>query len=231
MKSTFQRRRNLLMSDFYQTGVVATFHRLGKCDLEKIEDELCRYAEARPIALVLPSLYSELAGEALRGIVRDLQEVKYIKEIVVTLGPASPEEFKKAKEYFSVLPQRTNLIWNSGERIGAVYDAIRKAGLVTGEEGKGRSVWMAFGYILSQQDFHTVAIHDCDILSYNRHLLARLCYPVTNPNLDYDFCKGYYSRVTDRLHGRVTRLLVTPLYGRCRKSSATTPFCSSSTVS
>jgi glucosyl-3-phosphoglycerate synthase len=42
-------------------------------------------------------------------------------------------------------------------------------------------------------------------------LLARLCYPVTNPNLDYDFCKGYYSRVTDRLHGRVTRLLVTPL--------------------
>jgi len=34
---------------------------------------------------------------------------------------------------------------------------------------------------------------------------------VTNPNLDYDFCKGYYSRVTDRLHGRVTRLLVTPL--------------------
>ena len=34
---------------------------------------------------------------------------------------------------------------------------------------------------------------------------------MTNPNLDYDFCKGYYSRVTDRLHGRVTRLLVTPL--------------------
>ena len=205
------------MSDFYQTGVVATFHRLGKCDLEKIEDELCRYAEARPIALVLPSLYSELAGEALQGIVRDLQEVKYIKEIVVTLGPASREEFKKAKEYFSVLPQRTNLIWNSGERIDGVYDAIRKAGLVTGEEGKGRSVWMAFGYILSRQDFHTVAIHDCDILSYNRHLLARLCYPVTNPNLDYDFCKGYYSSVTDRLHGRVTRLLVTPLIRSLQK--------------
>jgi glucosyl-3-phosphoglycerate synthase len=31
------------------------------------------------------------------------------------------------------------------------------------------------------------------------------------PSLDYLFCKGYYSRVTDRLHGRVTRLLVAPL--------------------
>lgn len=205
------------MSDFYQTGVVATFHRFGNFDLEKIENELCQYSAERPIALVLPSLYSELAGEALMGIIRDLKEVKYIKEIVVTLGPASREEFKKAKEYFSVLPQQTNLIWNSGERMDAVYNEIQKAGLVTGEEGKGRSVWMAFGYILSQQDFHTVTIHDCDIVSYSRALLARLCYPVTNPNLDYEFCKGYYSRVTDRLHGRVTRLLVTPLIRSLQK--------------
>jgi glucosyl-3-phosphoglycerate synthase len=42
-------------------------------------------------------------------------------------------------------------------------------------------------------------------------MLARLCYPVLNQNLDYVFCKGYYSRVTNKLHGRVTRLMVTPL--------------------
>jgi glucosyl-3-phosphoglycerate synthase len=29
--------------------------------------------------------------------------------------------------------------------------------------------------------------------------------------MDYEFCKGYYSRVTDRMHGRVTRLFVTPI--------------------
>jgi glucosyl-3-phosphoglycerate synthase len=52
---------------------------------------------------------------------------------------------------------------------------------------------------------------DCDIVTYNRELLARLCYPVAKSNLDYEFCKGYYARVTDRLHGRVTRLFVTPL--------------------
>jgi glucosyl-3-phosphoglycerate synthase len=54
-------------------------------------------------------------------------------------------------------------------------------------------------------------LHDCDIVSYRREYLARLCYPLANPNLGYEFCKGYYSRVTDRLHGRVTRLFFTPL--------------------
>ena len=56
-----------------------------------------------------------------------------------------------------------------------------------------------------------VAVHDCDILTYNRELLARLCYPVAHPNLGFDFCKGYYARVSDKLNGRVMRLLVTPL--------------------
>jgi len=41
--------------------------------------------------------------------------------------------------------------------------------------------------------------------------LARLVYPVASYELNYEFCKGYYSRVTDKMHGRVTRLFVTPL--------------------
>jgi glucosyl-3-phosphoglycerate synthase len=199
------------MSDFFQTGVVATFHRLGRVNLEKIEAELSWYANERPIALVLPSLYSELEGEALKGIVRELKDVKYIKEIVVTLGPANAEEFKKAREFFSGLPQKMRIIWNTGPRISEIYESINSAELPTGEHGKGRSAWMAYGYVLSRQEYHVIALHDCDILTYSRELLARLCYPVTNPSLDYDFCKGFYSRVTDRLHGRVTRLLVTPL--------------------
>lgn len=205
------------MSDFYQTGVVATFHKLGKLNLEKIEAELSWYSNERPIALVLPSLYSELEGEALKGIVRELREVKYISEMVVTLGPASEEEFRNAKEFFSVLPQKVSIIWNTGPRLNEIYKTIERADLPTGEHGKGRSVWMAYGYVLSQQKFHTIALHDCDILTYSRDMLARLCYPVTSPSLDYDFCKGFYSRVTDRLHGRMTRLLVTPLIRSLQK--------------
>jgi len=56
-----------------------------------------------------------------------------------------------------------------------------------------------------------VALHDCDIITYNRELLARLIYPIAHPTLGFDFCKGYYARVSDKLNGRVMRLLVTPL--------------------
>ncbi|HSB52108.1 MAG TPA: hypothetical protein VLD40_05575 [Dissulfurispiraceae bacterium] len=205
------------MADFYQTGVVSTLHRLGIGDLDKIESELMWYSQERPIALVLPSLFSELEGDALRGIVEELRKVGYIREVVVTLGPATPEEFAHAREFFSVLPQRTKIIWNSGPRMDEIYGAIQSAGLPIGEPGKGRSAWMAYGYILSQQEFHVIALHDCDILTYNRELLARLCYPVANPSLDYEFCKGFYSRVTDRLHGRVTRILATPLIRSLQK--------------
>jgi glucosyl-3-phosphoglycerate synthase len=205
------------MSDFYQTGAVATFHRLGVTNFDKIERELNYYAVENPIALVLPSLFSELQGHALKLIIKELQQVEYVKEVVVTLGPSTEEEFKYARQFFSALPQKTAIIWNSGPRITSIYDRIEAAGLPTGEPGKGKSAWMAYGYVLSFQDLHTIALHDCDILTYSRDLLARLCYPVVNPNMDYDFCKGYYSRVTDRLHGRVTRLLVTPLIRSLQK--------------
>jgi glucosyl-3-phosphoglycerate synthase len=205
------------MSDFYQVGVVATFHKLGDINLDKIEEELTWYSHERPIALVLPCLYSELAGEALKGIIRHLKEVKYIREIVVSLGVASKDEFNHAIEYFSVLPQKTSIIWIDGPGISSIYDAIGEAGLPVGEQGKGRAAWMAYGYVLSIPEFHTIALHDCDIATYTRDMLARLCYPVSNPNLNYTFCKGFYSRVTDRMHGRVTRLLVTPLIRSLKK--------------
>ena len=48
------------------------------------------------------------------------------------------------------------------------------------------------------------------VLSLFSALLARLCYPVAHPSLGFDFCKGYYARVTEKLNGRVMRLLITP---------------------
>ena len=44
-------------------------------------------------------------------------------------------------------------------------------------------------------------------------MLARLLYPIADPILNFDFCKGYYARFTDRLNGRVARLFVGPLLG------------------
>ena len=88
---------------------------------------------------------------------------------------------------------------------------MEDAELSAGPRGKGRNVWTCLGYVLASEQARMVAVHDCDILTYSRELLARLCYPVAHPSLGFDFCKGYYARVTDKLNGRVMRLLVTPL--------------------
>ena len=70
-----------------------------------------------------------------------------------------------------------------------------------------------------------VALHDCDILTYDRALLARLLYPVVHPRFQYDFCKGYYARVAaGKLGGRVCRQLVTPLLRALREMHGERPF-------
>jgi glucosyl-3-phosphoglycerate synthase len=67
------------------------------------------------------------------------------------------------------------------------------------------------GYVLAEERVEYMAFHDADVLGYSREMLARLVLPTLDPTVDYDFVKGYYARVSDRLHGRVTRLLLTPL--------------------
>lgn len=199
------------MADFHQTGVIATLHRLGKVDPNRLETELEAFAYQMPTALVLPSLYSELEGPALKNIVNELQSVKYLNEIVISLDRASEQEFDHARKFFSNLYCEHKVIWNDGERVQQLLKLVSENGLDIGNPGKGRGAWLAYGYILARRRSKVIVLHDCDILTYNREFLARLCYPVVNPNMGYEFCKGYYPRVTDRLHGRVTRLFITPL--------------------
>ncbi len=199
------------MSDFYQTGIITTLHSLGKPSLERLEQELRGYGRTRPIALVLPALYSEFEGPAMPRIVEELAKVKFLEQIVLVLGRASDRDFARARQFMAPIPYEVKIVHNEGRRISEIYDTIKRNGLDPGQDGKGRSCWLAYGYVLAAGKADVIALHDCDIVTYSRELLARLCYPVANPNLDFAFCKGYYSRVTDRMHGRVTRLMVTPL--------------------
>lgn len=199
------------MADFHQTGVISTLHRLGRVNLNRLETELEAFSHQMPIALVLPSLYSELNGPALRGIVKELQGVRYLNEIIVALGHAKREEFHHARQFFKDFYCDLKILWIDGDRIQKLLSLLIRNDLDIGTEGKGRAAWLAYGYILARRRSKVIVLHDCDILTYSREFLARLCYPVVNPNMGYEFCKGYYPRVTDRLHGRVTRLFFTPL--------------------
>ena len=199
------------MADFYQTGVIATFHRFGNIDLKRMESELTEFNRHRPIALVLPSTYAELEAPAIKQIMKEIKEVPYLNEIVVTMGRINQKQFTRAKEFFSSFPQKTRVIWNTGPGIEELHKLLEENGLYVGEDSKGRSCWTAYGYILSQEESKVIALHDCDIVNYSREFLGRLCYPVASPTIDYAFCKGYYARVTDQMHGRVARLFVTPI--------------------
>jgi glucosyl-3-phosphoglycerate synthase len=200
------------MSDFFQTGAIATLHRLGLPDLPRLERELQEFAKETPIALVLPCHINEVGSRALKGIARELARVPYLQQVIVGIdGARGARQWRKARHFFAQLPQKPTLLWNDGPRMQQLYRKLEEAELGSGSGGKGRNVWTCFGYVLASEQARMVAVHDCDIVTYSRELLARLCYPVAHPALGFDFCKGYYARATDKLNGRVMRLLVTPL--------------------
>ena len=200
------------MADFYQNGVITTLHNLNQRPLEAMEAELIEFSKLRPMALILPSLFSELEGEALPNIINHLQDVPYLNEIVIGLDRANEAQYKHALKFFGALPQHHRILWNDGPRLQALDAELAELGLAPKELGKGRNVWYCMGYILASGKSESVALHDCDILTYDRSLLARLIYPVANPQFNYEFCKGFYARVADgKINGRVSRLLITPL--------------------
>lgn len=200
------------MADFYQNGVITTLHNLNQRPLEDMEAELTAFSKLRPMSLILPSLFSELEGEALPNIIHHLQDVPYLNEIVIGLDRANEAQYKHALKFFGALPQHHRILWNDGPRLQALDAELAELGLAPKELGKGRNVWYCMGYTLASGKSESVALHDCDILTYDRSLLARLIYPVANPQFNYEFCKGFYARVADgKINGRVSRLLITPL--------------------
>jgi len=198
------------MSDFQQRGPITTLSRFGTHDLAKLEDAIAVFAGASPLALIIPCLASEMDQPALASIVVELARVPYLDTVVVSLDRADEADFRRAKEYFKPLGMRTVILWNDSPAIQELRESLaERVGPLP--PGKGRAVWTAIGLVLAEGRAHVVALHDADMIDYDRTLLANLVFPVLHPSLGFNFSKGYYARFTDRLHGRVTRLLMRPL--------------------
>lgn len=153
----------------------------------------------------------------------EVKRATYLKEIVLCLDQASASEFQEVKAFFADV-KRLSIIWNDGPRLREIYGLLDTNGLSPGMVGKGRAVWMSLGYVLAGRKSRVIAVHDCDIVNYDRELLARLCYPVASPGTEIEFCKGYYSRVTDSMYGRATRLFFTPFIRALQKILGYLPF-------
>jgi len=211
------------VSEFHQEGFITTIH--GFYDLFDPEEQLMRlekkleeFSRHMCLSLLLPSLYDEIhVPGVLDNIIDQINQVNYLCSVVVALGGTQEEkEFKEAKEYFGSLKREgrdVKVVWVDGPRIRHIFKKLQEQRIPIGVPGKGQSVWISLGYIFASEVSDVIALHDCDIVTYDRLLLGRLIEPTANPNNDFEFCKGYYARISPtekEMKGRATRLFVVP---------------------
>lgn len=200
------------MPDFSQNGPITTIHELGTVKPGELEDRLNAAAANYPIGLVLPITAADMRAEPFVNIVDQLSKTQFLDTIVVVLNRAeSQADYVQCAELLEPLGEKAHLLWTDGPRGMALQAELIENGFNVHVPGKGRAVWNAFGYLLADPRLKAFVLHDCDIVDYHRDMLVRLCLPMADPGLDFDFCKAYYARCTDRMHGRVVRLLVSPL--------------------
>jgi glucosyl-3-phosphoglycerate synthase len=163
------------------------------------------------VALVIPMIPEEMERAALTNILDELCRVDYLDTLLISLNRADSADYARACDFFARYPGRKVILWNEAPALQEFLDEMKQVGLDVGEPGKGRACWLGLGQILAEERVEYLAFQDADVTTYSREMLARLILPTLDPTVDFDFVKGYYARVSDRLHGRVTRLMLAPL--------------------
>jgi glucosyl-3-phosphoglycerate synthase len=201
------------MSDLAQRGPITTLHDLHPSSSpSKLRGKLRELSREHKIGLVLPTTAADMRAKPFGDIVAALSSIDYIDTYVVTMGAApSEDDFREAKDKLSPFGSKADVLWTDGPAFQRFYEHLSSQGFDVSVPGKGRSVWTAYGYLLADPTISTFVLHDCDIVNYDLSMLDRLCFPLVDPRLDFDFNKAYYARCTDRMYARVVRLLVYPL--------------------
>jgi glucosyl-3-phosphoglycerate synthase len=199
------------MSDFHQSGPVTALPRLLARSVDDLEADIITLTPKFPVSLVIPMIPSELDRPALAGILSELCGVKYLDSLVISLNKATLEDYERTLRYFQPYDRKLVVIWSESPAVARFLRDLEGAGLSVGTPGKGRACWLAIGYLLAEERVDYMAFLDADIVTFSREMLARLILPALDPIVDFDFVKAYYARFSDRLHGRVTRLFLSPL--------------------
>lgn len=205
------------MADFHQSNSIATLHRLRSGRLSAMESELTGFSRRTGMSLILPALITEFDRPAMHRIIDDLRHARYYSNIVVAIGRATRKQVEEASRLFEEFRSPVTILWMEDPKVQSVFASLEAAGFPARTEGKGRTCWLSLGYLLAEGHTDIVALHDCDIANYTREIPAALCYPLAHPRMEFDFCKGYYARVSGKLHGRVTRLFLAPLVESLRE--------------
>ncbi len=196
----------------YKQELITTIHDLSY-QPDRLEQRLTELSQTHPTAVLIPSLYEELGRPAL-GVIRDhLSHCPFVNNVIVCLYADTFEQYRHAVQFFEPLPQPTFVLWENGPGITGILQTLQDKGLdLLRFKGKGRAVWLGLGVASLHAD--AIALHDADITTYDRSYPLKLLYPLLEQEFGIAFSKAYYARIGDNprsLHGRVTRLFVTPL--------------------
>jgi len=208
---------------------VAKFPKLATANLQNAVN-IIKQADNKTNILMLPALFREFEvghgaeNSAMEGILPILKNIDYIDHIVIGLDAADEAQYKKALKIIkdAGLPQNVHLVWNGAPDIENWRNDLAEQehddrALGISQKGKGRNVWGCVGYInaliqhegIDPKDAN-IAMHDCDITTYDEHMVAQLFLPLCLPN-PYEFGKAHFTRHTDEtLNARVTRLFGPP---------------------
>ncbi|MGB3405134.1 MAG: glucosyl-3-phosphoglycerate synthase [Microcoleaceae cyanobacterium] len=196
----------------YKQELITTIHDFG-CDLELLEARLTQLTETAPTAVLIPALYEELERPALTKIRNELALCQFVNTVVVAVNAQTQEQYAHAVEFFSALPQTTFVIWENGSRVTQLLEKLRTKGLdLLRFKGKGQAVWIGLGIASLQAE--AIALHDADIITYDKSYPLKLLFPLIEKDLGIAFNKAYYARIGGEplcFHGRVMRLFVIPL--------------------
>ena len=189
------------MSDICQHGLICTLQRLN--ENPGLERELEALTRERPVALVLPCHVGDLGQPALARIFDELNRAAFLSEIVIPANGLDADGYSRACAYVRErLKIRHRVLW---------CDDLPVADPGTFRPGKGSNVWFAVGKLIRERACACVLTADTDVTTFRLEMPARLAYALVHPDLHYTFAKSYYPRVTDRIHGRASRLFLAPL--------------------
>jgi glucosyl-3-phosphoglycerate synthase len=208
------------MADFHMNRV-PTFPRLAGSRTDLLEKRLIAATRSRPAGIVIPALFTDLAGPAMANILEELRRMRFIKRVYLSLNQADASQHRQAMEIVAPLGSKAVLLWNDAPQVQEVVGRIEQA-LPLGRHGKGRPVWIALGYVIAGRGVSVVAFHDADVLTFDREFVVRLLYLVARQR--YQFAKGYYARHAERLYGRVVRLFYFPFVRALKDILGPNPF-------
>ena len=210
--------------DFLQDAI-STIH-----EYRPLEPELLRAFELalrqRRTVILIPCLYEEFGRPALRLIREVLAGLPELAGLVVALAAAEEEEVRRARRFFEELPFPVQVLWTNGPAVRELLEGVQKEGLdVIGPPGKGWAVWQGLG--VASLEAEVIGLFDADIRTFSPAYPLRMLTPLLDPSHGVAYVKAFYSRLSleeGRLHGRATRLFVSPVLECLEQLMGRSPF-------